>query len=101
MTEDAADPRRTFGTNDAAQAILTLLERRGAGKTICPSEAARSLAGEDREFRPYMAVVRDAARALVADGRIEVMQKRRVIDLDKARGPIRLRAVPVRVVEDR
>ncbi|MFW5634767.1 MAG: DUF3253 domain-containing protein, partial [Erythrobacter sp.] len=29
----------------AEQAILALLEERGPGRTICPSEAARRLAG--------------------------------------------------------
>ncbi len=32
---------------DAEAAIRVLLERRDHGKTICPSEAARALAGED------------------------------------------------------
>lgn len=76
----------------AVEAILELLELRASGTTICPSEAARLLA-TDGDFRPHMAVVRDAARILVADGRVEVLQKGDVIDLDGARGPIRLRMV--------
>ena len=40
-----------------------------------------------------MVVVRDAARALVAAGRIEVTQSGEPVDLDSARGAIRLRAV--------
>ncbi len=83
---------QAVSTARAAEAILKLLERRGDEKTICPSEAARLLAG-DGDFRPYMSVVRDAARSLVADGRIEVLQKRGVVDLDAARGPIRLRTL--------
>ena len=77
----------------AEQAILGLLARRDPGKTICPSDAARALGGDDG-FRPLMAVVRDAARALVAAGRIEVTQRGEPVDLDAARGAIRLRAVP-------
>ena len=76
----------------AERAILDLLARREAGKTICPSDAARALGGDDG-FRPLMGLVRDAARALVADNRIEVTQRGRPVDLDEARGPIRLRAV--------
>jgi hypothetical protein len=40
-----------------------------------------------------MGIVRDAARALVAEQRIEVTQSGEVVDLDSARGAIRLRAV--------
>jgi uncharacterized protein DUF3253 len=74
---------------DAERAILELLARRGPGKTICPSDAARALGGDDG-FRPLMGLVRDAARKLVADGRIEVTQRGEPVDLDRARGPIRL-----------
>jgi hypothetical protein len=77
---------------DAARAILELLARRDPGKTICPSDAARALGGDDG-FRPLMALVRDAARELVGDGRIEVTQRGRRVDFDEARGAIRLRAV--------
>ncbi len=75
---------------DAEAAILRLLDARGPGKTICPSDAARALGGDDG-FRPLMAPVRDAARALVAEGRLEVTQRGEVVDLDAARGAIRLR----------
>ena len=77
----------------AERAILELLARRDPGKTICPSDAARALGGDDG-FRPLMPVVRDAARALVAAGRIEVTQRGRPVDLDTARGAIRLQALP-------
>ncbi len=74
----------------AEAAILELLAARDAGKTICPSEAARALAG-DADFRPLMDPVRDAARGLVARGELEVTQRGEVVDLDRVRGPIRLR----------
>jgi hypothetical protein len=73
------------------RAILDLLARRDPGKTICPSEAARLVGGA--EYRERMPAVRDAARELVAEGEIEVTQRGAVIDLDGARGPIRLRRV--------
>jgi hypothetical protein len=75
---------------DARGAILDLLARRDPDATICPSEAARALGGDDG-FRPLMGLVRDAARDLVADGAIEVTQRGAPVDLDDARGPIRLR----------
>jgi hypothetical protein len=70
--------------------ILELLEKRDAGKTICPSDAARALGGDDG-FRPLMQPVRDAAAALVEEGRIEVTLGGRPVDLATARGAIRLR----------
>jgi hypothetical protein len=71
------------------QTILALLEQRAEGKTICPSEAARSLAPED--WRPLMDPVREVAYAMADDGRVEVTQKGEVVDGRTARGPIRLR----------
>jgi hypothetical protein len=76
--------------DDARRTILDLLAQRDPGKTICPSDAARALGGDDG-FRPLMGLVRDAARDLVADGAIEVTQRGTPVDLDAARGPIRLR----------
>ena len=75
---------------DAERAILELLARRDPGKTICPSDAARALGGDDG-FRPLMPLVRDAARELVRAGEIEVTQGGTPVDLETARGPIRLR----------
>jgi hypothetical protein len=77
---------------EAAQTILRLLESREPGKTICPSDAAREIDPEN--FRALMPTVRDAARDLVADGRIDVTQSGNVVDLDRARGAIRLRLRP-------
>lgn len=69
-------------------AILDLLgDRRGA--TICPSEAARAVGGDD--WRPLMEPARRAARRLVAAGRLEITQGGRVVDPSTAKGPIRLR----------
>ena len=75
---------------DAAQTILDLLAQRDEGRTICPSEAARALGGDDG-FRPLMPLVRDAAAELVGRGELEVTQSGNVVDLAEARGPIRLR----------
>jgi hypothetical protein len=77
----------------AEAAILDLLAHRDPGRTICPSDAARVLGG-DAGFRPLMPLVRDAARALVAARRIEVTQSGQPVDLDTARGAIRLRSLP-------
>jgi len=71
------------------QTIFELLQARDAGKTICPSDAARALAGD--EFRPLMEPVRARARDMVARGALEVTQGGEVVDPATARGPIRLR----------
>jgi Protein of unknown function (DUF3253) len=76
--------------DDAERAILGLLARRGEGRTICPSDAARVLGGDDG-FRPLMPLVRDAAAGLVARGELEVTQAGEAVDPAIARGPIRLR----------
>ena len=75
------------------QAILTLLQARGAGKTICPSEAARTVAGtEDRaRWEPLMEPVRRAARRLVAEGVLVITQGGQIVDPSSAKGAIRLR----------
>jgi hypothetical protein len=82
---------RAPGVAEARQTIENLLASRDPGKTICPSDAARALGGDDG-FRPLMDTVRDAARDLVAAGRIEVTQKGERVDLDTVRGPVRLAA---------
>lgn len=70
-------------------AILALLQQRGAGMTICPSEAARKVAPE--AWEPLMERARAAARRLVAAGEITITQSGVVVDPANAKGPIRLR----------
>jgi len=74
-----------------AEAITDLLGRRAGGATICPSEAARAIGGED--WRPLMEPARAAARRLVAQGVVEITQGGRVVDPSTAKGPIRVRLV--------
>lgn len=76
----------------ARAAILGLLDQRAADATICPSEAARLIGGDD--FREHMDTVREAAAALVAEGHVEVTQGGQPVDIAHARGPIRLRRAP-------
>jgi len=71
------------------RAIITALEERGPEKTICPSEIARALWPED--WRSRMDQVRAVAAQLAEQGRLEVTQKGRPIDIATAVGPIRLR----------
>jgi hypothetical protein len=70
-------------------AILKLLEERPRGATICPSEAARLVAGES--WRDEMESARAAARRLHAVGRVVITQRGRTVDPATAKGPIRIR----------
>lgn len=72
-------------------AILSLLSDRAPRATICPSEAARTVGGDD--WRPLMEPARAAARRLQAEDRVVITQGGRPVDPSTAKGPIRIRAV--------
>lgn len=84
---------RTPAPAEIAAAILAGVARRRPGATLCPSEVARALAGQDGDWRALMPAVRDAAALLLADGRIAVTQRGRAVAADIA-GPIRLGRPP-------
>lgn len=81
--------------HELTEAIEALLSQRKVGATICPSEAARSVAERngfaDEEWRTLMEPARQAARRLVADGRVDITQKGQIVDPSTAKGPIRIR----------
>lgn len=83
------------GARDLAleETILRLLRERGAGKTICPSEAARTVAGNDEReaWEPLMEPARAAARRLVAQGKVAITQGGVVVEPSTAKGAIRIR----------
>lgn len=66
--------------------IRRQVTERGAGKTICPSEVARALAGD---WRAVMPQVRAVAAEMAARGEIAFTQKGVAVDAVEARGPIR------------
>jgi hypothetical protein len=72
-----------------SDAIVALLDRRRAGATICPSEAARRV--EPDGWRDLMPDARRVAARLVADGRLEMTRGGTVVDPATATGPVRLR----------
>jgi hypothetical protein len=83
LTEDVSEQR-------LRAAILDLARERGPGKTICPSDAARAVGGED--WRDLMEAARDVARDLARSGEVEITQRGAVLDPDSAwRGPVRIR----------
>lgn len=84
---------RRHGLDAADQAlersIRDLLAARGQDTTICPSEAARAVGGED--WRDLMEPARRAARRLVAAGEVVITQRGTVVDPSTAKGAIRIR----------
>lgn len=100
----ATGPRSEPGPNAVEEAlerrILDLLDRREAGRTICPSDAARAVFADlhppeetaDADgWRALMEPARRAAGRLVERGQVVVTQRGEAVDLATARGPIRLR----------
>lgn len=78
----------TVARVSAEQAILALLAERSAGTTICPSEAARRVAGPHGDWRAEMASVHAATDALLAAGAITLSW--RGAPQEKRRGPYRI-----------
>jgi hypothetical protein len=73
------------------ETILRLIAERGAGKTICPSEAARALGGPHPDgWGPLMKPVRAASVRLAQQGRLAILRKGRAVDPDDFRGVYRL-----------
>ena len=70
-----------------AAAIRALLRRRRPDATICPSEVARVVAGD--QWRPSLDQVRSIARFLADDDELVVRQRGEVVDAEEAKGPIR------------
>ena len=82
-TDSTADP--------VEEAILRLVEARGHGKTICPSEAARALGGpHPGGWGPLMPPVRKAAVRLAHRGQLVILRKGRPVDPDSFKGVYRL-----------
>lgn len=86
MSDDGE--RRATGLR-LEEAIMGLLAQRSPTSTICPSDAARLVGGE--EWRELMDDARAAAARLVAEEKVDITQRGSVVDLATARGPIRIR----------
>jgi hypothetical protein len=88
---DACRRRRVRPVDrDLEAAILELLTQRSRGASICPSEAARQVGGE--QWRDLMEPARAAARRLVVAQHVDILQGSRVVDASTAKGPIRIRS---------
>lgn len=96
---EAPNPAREAVVPDLASIILTLLLERGPGKSICPSEAARTAGSSpgEADWKATMRAVRAAAATLQDDGRLVTLRKGRVVDIRTVKGVIRLGLPPTDV----
>ncbi len=83
-----SDPDTEHLQATARAAILDLAQARGAGKTLCPSEAARRIDPEN--WRRHMTLVRRTAAGLADEGLIQVFRKGKPVDIREVKGVIRL-----------
>ena len=74
--------------SETAARIEKLLHERGQGKTICPSEVARDLAGADGDWRARMEEVHAAVDGLAGEARIALSWKGE--PLPRRDGPYRI-----------
>jgi hypothetical protein len=76
-------------TSPVESAIFEVLASRDAGKTICPSQAARALDAEG--WRRLMPQVRATAVGLARQGRLVITRHGKPADPDTFKGVYRLR----------
>ena len=87
---DACRKQRLTAVDTALEdAILQLLNARARDASICPSEAAQRVGGDN--WQPLMEPARKAARRLVAQEKVQITQGGKVVDPSRAKGPIRIR----------
>jgi hypothetical protein len=73
------------------ETMIALVEKRGEGKTICPSEVARAIAGEHPDaWGRLMQPVRKVAVRLTKEGRVAIMRKGKPADPDDFKGVYRI-----------
>lgn len=84
-------PHRKPSDEIVVATLLELTERRGEGKTICPSEVARALGGDHPDgWGPLMPIVRRSAVTLMKAGQVVIRRKGRPVDPDDFRGVYRI-----------
>lgn len=78
-------------TQEIDSAILKLAADRGADKTICPSEVARHLGGQDEaNWRPLMALIRERAVKLAKRGSVVIKKSGVPVEVDDFTGIYRI-----------
>jgi hypothetical protein len=67
--------------------ILRQLMSMNSGASICPSDVARSLR---QQWRQWMPMIREVASEMARDNEIAVTQQGQPIEIETATGPVRL-----------
>lgn len=79
------------GPDEMERTILRMVAERGEGKTICPSEAARAVAGDQPdEWGALMQPIRRIAVRLAKTGQLVIYRKGKQADPDDFKGIYRL-----------
>ncbi|VXC96925.1 conserved hypothetical protein [Burkholderia sp. 8Y] len=82
----------TVSDSDIERCMLSLLSQRAETASICPSDVARTLLGDEQAWRALMPAVRQVAARLAGEEVIAITQRGNTLDPHRlARGPIRLR----------
>ncbi|KPN06913.1 DUF3253 domain-containing protein [Xanthomonas arboricola] len=71
--------------------IRALLARRRPEQSICPSEVARALSGDEARWRALMPQIRSVAADLAGSDVVQITQRGDVVDVGTVRGPVRLK----------
>ncbi|WP_435012422.1 DUF3253 domain-containing protein [Xanthomonas arboricola] len=71
--------------------IRALLARRRPEQSICPSEVARALSGDEARWRALMPQIRSVATDLAGRDVVQISQRGEVVDVRTVRGPVRLK----------
>lgn len=79
--------------SDLFERIMSMAKERGSTKTFCPSEIARKISSNEKEWRSFMEPIRLAAATLIDQGQLVCKQKGEIVDIRTVKGPIRLQIV--------
>ena len=92
LTPDMSEQIRQ-APNPVRAAIMALVKARGAGKTICPTEAAQAVSADN--WRKLLKDVRAEAVRLAQSEQIGIFRKGKLVDPNSFKGVYRLGLHPV------
>ena len=94
QTPEIAGPASEEAQAQIARVILSLLDARD-GKSICPSDVARTISSVEATWRALMPEVRRVAWQLATQGKVLVTQGQRILESEPSawRGPVRIRRI--------
>lgn len=82
---------RQVSLEELETVMLAMLDARGPGKTVGPSDVAQAVGGHQPDgWGPLMQPVRKVAVRLMKEGRVVILRKGRPVDPDDFRGTYRL-----------